>query len=305
VLDIHRVPFEDLDGNARGYAKRGRKIAVSSPTGTQTVAQGGHGQYTIKIPSAVGTFSGPVTLTCSNLPAQATCAFSPNPITPGPDGVTTQLTITTAVPSSAMTVPHIVGPPPAALPAILLAMMLTALVGWWRVRRESLRWLVAPCLLFGALLATTFMAGCGGGGYPLAKVGSTPSGTYTITVTGTSGTMEHTTAVTLNVTAYWEGIRITVIRRRLGPILAAALLCAAAHGQDVSPFEVSLDYSYVRANASPSQCGCFSMNGGSGAFAASMGRGISVVADVAHLLRHGLATSILGCHSKEAAVGYS
>jgi len=202
VLDIHRVPFEDLDGNARGYAKRGRKIAVSSPTGTQTVAQGGHGQYTIKIPSAVGTFSGPVTLTCSNLPAQATCAFSPNPITPGPDGVTTQLTITTAVPSSAMTVPHIVGPPPAALPAILLAMMLTALVGWWRVRRESLRWLVAPCSLFGALLATTFMAGCGGGGYPLAKVGSTPSGTYTITVTGTSGTMEHTTAVTLNVTAY-------------------------------------------------------------------------------------------------------
>jgi outer membrane immunogenic protein len=61
---------------------------------------------------------------------------------------------------------------------------------------------------------------------------------------------------------------ITVIRRRLGPILAAALLCtAAAHGQGVSPFEVSQGYSYLRANAAPGQCGCFSMNGGSGAFA--------------------------------------
>jgi hypothetical protein len=180
----------------------GADFAVSSPTGTQTVAQGGHGQYTINIPSSAGTFSGAVTLTCSNLPAQTTCAFSPNPVTPGPDGVTTQLTITTTAPNSALTIPPFTGLPPAALPAIFLAMMLTALVGWWRVRRESRRWVVAPCLLFGALLATTFMAGCGGGGYPLAKIGGTPSGTYTITVTGTSGTMQHTTTVTLTVTAY-------------------------------------------------------------------------------------------------------
>jgi hypothetical protein len=71
---------------------------------------------------------------------------------------------------------------------------------------------------------------------------------------------------------------ITVIRRRLGPILAAVMLCtAAAHVQGASPFEVSLGYSCVRANAAPGQCGCFSMNGGSGAFAVSIGRGIGVV----------------------------
>jgi hypothetical protein len=29
ALEIQRVPFEDLDGNTQGYAKRGRKIAVS------------------------------------------------------------------------------------------------------------------------------------------------------------------------------------------------------------------------------------------------------------------------------------
>ena len=29
ALDIQHIPFEDLDGNTQGYAKRGRKIAVS------------------------------------------------------------------------------------------------------------------------------------------------------------------------------------------------------------------------------------------------------------------------------------
>jgi hypothetical protein len=29
ALDLQRTPFEDLDGNTQGYARRGRKIAVS------------------------------------------------------------------------------------------------------------------------------------------------------------------------------------------------------------------------------------------------------------------------------------
>lgn len=74
---------------------------------------------------------------------------------------------------------------------------------------------------------------------------------------------------------------ITVIRRSLGPLLAALLLCtAAARGQGASPLEVSLGYSYMRANAPPGQCGCFNMNGGSGSLAASLGHGVSAVADV-------------------------
>jgi hypothetical protein len=73
---------------------------------------------------------------------------------------------------------------------------------------------------------------------------------------------------------------ITVIRRSLGPLLAAMLLCTAgARAQGASLFEVSLGYSYLRANAPPGQCGCFNMNGGSGTFAASLSHGISAVAD--------------------------
>jgi peptidoglycan-associated lipoprotein len=74
---------------------------------------------------------------------------------------------------------------------------------------------------------------------------------------------------------------ITVYRRRLGYFLAALLLsAAAAHGQGLGGAEVSLGYSYMRANAPPGQCGCFNMNGLSGEFATGLGHGFSVVADL-------------------------
>jgi peptidoglycan-associated lipoprotein len=84
----------------------------------------------------------------------------------------------------------------------------------------------------------------------------------------------------------------TVIRRSLGPWLAALLLCsAAARGQGASPVEVSLGYSYLHANAPPGQCGCFNMNGGSGAFAANVGHGFSAVADVGGYIQNNVVSS--------------
>jgi peptidoglycan-associated lipoprotein len=62
--------------------------------------------------------------------------------------------------------------------------------------------------------------------------------------------------------------------------LAALLLSAAAYGQGLGGAEVSLGYDYLRANAPPGQCGCFSMNGFSGEFATGVGHGFSMVADV-------------------------
>jgi peptidoglycan-associated lipoprotein len=73
---------------------------------------------------------------------------------------------------------------------------------------------------------------------------------------------------------------VTFYRRGLFCCWAALLLSAAAYGQGLGNSEVSLGYSYVRANAPPGQCGCFSMNGLSGEFAVPLGRGFSAVADV-------------------------
>ena len=74
---------------------------------------------------------------------------------------------------------------------------------------------------------------------------------------------------------------LTDYRQKLGVGLALLFFSAAgAHGQGVTPVEVALGYSYVRTNAPPGGCGCFSMNGGSGGFAAHLGHGISAVTDV-------------------------
>ncbi len=47
-----------------------------------------------------------------------------------------------------------------------------------------------------------------------------------------------------------------------------------------SAFDVGVNYAYVRANAPPAACGCFSMNGGGATLVINMPRGISLVTDL-------------------------
>ncbi|MGD1103547.1 MAG: outer membrane beta-barrel protein [Terriglobia bacterium] len=85
---------------------------------------------------------------------------------------------------------------------------------------------------------------------------------------------------------------ISVLGRRVVPLLAALLLCTAVgRGQGASPVDVSLGYSYLRANAPPGQCGCFSMNGGSGAVAVSLGPHVSAVADLGGYFQNNVVSS--------------
>jgi len=49
----------------------------------------------------------------------------------------------------------------------------------------------------------------------------------------------------------------------------------------VAPLEIGANFIYVRANAPPEQCGCFSLIGGGGSLVINATHGISIVADVA------------------------
>ena len=49
---------------------------------------------------------------------------------------------------------------------------------------------------------------------------------------------------------------------------------------DIGRYEAGLNYNFIHANAPPGQCGCFSMNGGSGTFVMNFTPKWSAVADI-------------------------
>ena len=57
-------------------------------------------------------------------------------------------------------------------------------------------------------------------------------------------------------------------------------LAPQSHAQSLSRLEVGADYNYVRSNAPPGGCTCFSLNGGDASVAYHFDRGISAVAEV-------------------------
>jgi len=75
--------------------------------------------------------------------------------------------------------------------------------------------------------------------------------------------------------------RMAVLGLAMG--MSAPAVLAQSRENTFSPahqVEVAFNYSYMRANAAPGQCGCFNMSGGSGEFAVQAWRGFSVVADL-------------------------
>ncbi len=85
-------------------------------------------------------------------------------------------------------------------------------------------------------------------------------------------------------------------------IVTAAALVAPAVAQ-TSPIvdkprgqpDLALTYSYIRSNAPPAQCGCFSLNGGSAAFAWPIkSNGFAVMGDVTAATTSNGSTSVTG-----------
>jgi len=158
-------------------------FALSVPTGSQTINPGGIATYTIAAASVNGAFNNAVTMSVTGLPAGATAAFAPATITPGATSGASVLTIHVA-PLSA----HVQTDQKLWFAALLL------LIPAWRRRSRSLPRLAAVAvwamISLGAVMGIT---GCGGGFF-----GQAPQ-TYTLTITGTSGTTTHSTTTTLQV----------------------------------------------------------------------------------------------------------
>jgi len=176
---------------------------TSTGTTTQTVAAGQTATFTNAISiAAQNGFSAQVNLLCS-LPISATatsCSVNPNLFATGSGSATVKVTTMTRglVPPSLPVARYIPGRQvwPAVVQMLLISIYLARFA---RTRRQRLVGAIpfAVIALFLILEAT----GCGGGGGsggPPPPTG-TPAGTYTITVTATSGTLNHTTPLTLIV----------------------------------------------------------------------------------------------------------
>src|SRR5580698_8167460 len=154
-----------------------------------TVAMGGSADLMVSA-SAVGGFTGAITLSCA-APAGLSCAFSPATISPG-----------SSESSSTLTISAIATPPATGYRAI--GMVLLPGLGLFGtffttgkrkpLSRKSVLWTSVLGLL---LVVSVFTLGCGGGNSSMTQ---TPSNSQvTLMVTGTSGTISHTTPVTVTI----------------------------------------------------------------------------------------------------------
>jgi len=159
-----------------------------------SVAAGGSATSTVTI-APISGFTGSVSLTCSVAPVATrgpTCSLNPASVAGGSGSST--LTVSTTPATTAMLAP----PSRGLFYAMCLPIAGLALFGTGLTSRKKKLWgFLLGCLLFSSLMILPACGGSssgGGGGHP-----GTPAGAYTVTVSGTSGSLTHTTTASLTV----------------------------------------------------------------------------------------------------------
>jgi hypothetical protein len=163
---------------------------------TQTIAAGQSASYNFNVLPVGASFGNAVNLSCSGAPTISLCSFTPSQVTPGNSSAAVVMTISTTSSSASLAPSR----PDHALfsYALWLALPGLALLG---TRRQKRKKLALPASLLGLFLLALLLPSCGaegtnGGG---GQQQGTQPGTYTITVTGTSGTLSNQATVTLVV----------------------------------------------------------------------------------------------------------
>jgi hypothetical protein len=184
----------------------GVDFAIMTTAPPQTVTAGGTVTFMLSFDTLGGDSLTSTTFACSGLPRKSECVFTPPSLPAG----STDTNVTLAISTTSNTAGSGVGPggrmmppgggTPFGLP-LLFAVGALGLFMLATLRRQALRLSAARlCLLALLLVAGGYVAGCAGdgGGFPEGASG-TPPGSYPITVTATSGTVQRTTTVTLTV----------------------------------------------------------------------------------------------------------
>jgi len=171
--------------------------SIPSNVAISISAPGSSGTTSMTVANS-SSFSGTISLACSGLPAEATCAFSPSSIAASGTAATTAVTITVST-----TAPHTtqnMTDRPYYFAGWMMGSSL-ALGGVFVLGFQKPRQRAALFMLIVVALLVVVPA-CGGGGGsktppPPVQDPGTPAGTYNVTVTATSGSASSITGFTL------------------------------------------------------------------------------------------------------------
>jgi Chitobiase/beta-hexosaminidase C-terminal domain len=157
---------------------------VGTSPSSISIAPGSQATVTLTV-TPVNGFASPVVLSCSGLPAGATCAFAQPTVTPKGAAASTLLTISTSASSAALR--------PGSRSFFPLAALAVTVWGFdWRKRRSRYSWLliVLGCASLGLL------SGCGSSG---SSGGTSNPTSSTVTVTAISGNLQGSASIALTV----------------------------------------------------------------------------------------------------------
>jgi hypothetical protein len=176
--------------------------AVSAAPSEQTITAGQTASFTVSAAPQNGSTQ-TVTWTCTGAPQASTCSVSPQSVTlDGSNVKTATVTLTTTARTTGMVVSwRRFAPPSLRLWEVGLAGMLFAMILVLFNKANESRGRM--CLTAMALIVIAGCASCGGGTSstppPPPGTQGTPAGSYTITVTGTSGNAVHSKTVKVTV----------------------------------------------------------------------------------------------------------
>jgi len=174
-------------------------FSFAAPPPPQSVAAGQSAQFTITISGNNG-FAGTVSFACgAGVPPQSSCSFSPPTVTAGANPVSTTATVKTTARTMALLQAPSLRDNRSLLALCLpvIGLVLGPVAGRKKLAR---RWHVGVGLLLLLMLVAALVGWGGAGGTsPPPSANGTPAGTYSITMTATSGSLTHTQAVTLVV----------------------------------------------------------------------------------------------------------